>query len=83
MSHSLSCLRTVGCRTATARAADSRGEARPLPDFDDSSSGDDEGDQADEWDDCDSWPPDDLDLELDHEPEPEPGDFWMPDDDEE
>jgi hypothetical protein len=45
---------------------------------------DDDGNrQPDEWDDCDAWPPDDFDLELDDEPEPEPGDFWLPDDDEE
>jgi hypothetical protein len=69
MSDSLSCLL--------------RGEARPLPDFDDSPTDDDVDEQAGEWDDCDSWPPDDLDLELDDEPAPEPGDFWMPDDDEE
>ncbi len=57
-------------------------EARSLPDFDDSPSDDGHG-QTNEWDDCDSWPPDELDLELDDEPEPEPGDFWVPDDDEE
>jgi hypothetical protein len=45
---------------------------------------DDDGNrQPDEWEDCDAWPPDDLDVELDDEPEPEPGDFWLPDDDEE
>jgi hypothetical protein len=56
-----------------------QGEARSTP----SSTNDDSDDQADDWDDCDSWPPDDLDLELDDEPEPEPGDFWMPEDDDE
>jgi hypothetical protein len=58
-----------------------QGEARSIPG--DSSTNDDSDEQADDWDDCDSWPPDDLDLELDDEPEPEPGDFWMPEDDDE
>jgi hypothetical protein len=83
MTHSLVRPARAGRRPAQLSPGP-RDEARSIPDFDDSSSdNDDSEEQADEWGDRESWPPDDLDLELDDEPEPEPGDFWMPDDDEE
>jgi hypothetical protein len=72
------CRETKHCPPSLQAATRSdRGFNDPPPD-------DDDGNRLpDEWDDCDTWPPDDLDLELDDEPEPEPGDFWLPDDDEE
>ena len=74
------CRETKNCPPSLHLQAATRSDR----DFNDPPSDEDDGNrQSDEWDDCDAWPPDDLDLELDDEPEPEPGDFWLPDDDEE